>query len=81
MHPVQGQEGDFWTDIPNSQIRRVTAKRLLEAKQVRYIGCTLWPPLPQPLFQIAAVSVVMNSAYCWVDDCCMTAADRSPSAE
>ena len=31
---LQGEDGDFWTDIPNTQIRRVTAKRLLEAKQV-----------------------------------------------
>jgi pyruvate dehydrogenase E2 component (dihydrolipoamide acetyltransferase) len=29
----QAQEGTTWTDIPNSQIRRVTAKRLLESKQ------------------------------------------------
>ena len=31
---LQGEDGEFWTDIPNTQIRRVTAKRLLEAKQV-----------------------------------------------
>lgn len=31
--PPQGEDGEFWTDIPNTQIRRVTAKRLLEAKQ------------------------------------------------
>ena len=31
---LQGEDGEFWTDIPSTQIRRVTAKRLLEAKQV-----------------------------------------------
>ncbi len=30
---ITGVQSDDYTDIPNSQIRRITAKRLLESKQ------------------------------------------------
>ena len=56
---LQGEDGEFWTDIPNTQIRRVTAKRLLEAKQVSQwrlrvvcqVLCTVPPHPALPCWQ------------------------------